>query len=291
MEQSKPDVVGGTPTLSTRPSSGSQAPKQDFDLSESYLWWLIGVGIPILVCGGAYVVWAAIKPRLVSVHGSQEQSIREDTRLSTAPDLNAYEIMSRCVAAYAGCRSYVDLGVQNDRSAGGAEVAFATNFERDRGFRFEFLRERVDAPFEEDRMVIWGTGTHVRTWWSIEGNTVESMPLPVGTAAAAEKTHGASTTIPDLLMPASTSGLSHLPLRQPTRIGVEPVGTRLCFVLLEASASRETTVWIDTQSFLVRRMRAKTSVGTPSQFETEIVYTPAVNVAIGGSDFEFEPPK
>jgi outer membrane lipoprotein-sorting protein len=230
-----------------------------------------------------------------------EQIVEQPHRVVDAVvDLTASEILNRVTAAYAKCNSYSDTGVQCTTFRGKRghtnQKTFETYFVRDGGFRFEYAELTSGSMLEmllrgEQRRVIWGDNHFVKDWWSI----VKSGPSENGLGGALGGAHGVSggtsTTIPEMLLPEAISGRrftneSWLPV-----VAVESFGQHVCFRLQTGEGTTMTAIWIDRDSYLLRRVLENSVLDNDTKVEEVTVYEPSIDVAIDPARFTFEPPK
>jgi outer membrane lipoprotein-sorting protein len=217
----------------------------------------------------------------------------------------ADDIFARSRAMYASLLSYADTGtVDKQYGQGGASHdrhTFTTYFKRaPRGYYFEFSKLGG-----VDRYVIWGDPQAFHTWWKTTVVKTD-YPNPNNTGAftgAGEQTAGSAMQITPLLyakaqLPGALANFTNI---RPS--GTEEINGRPCYRLVGTTSesyaatgrvvnARDLTVWIDTESLLVRKVYEKPKdqvAGWLSSVTTTFV--PQANPAIDNSRFRFTPPK
>jgi len=212
-------------------------------------------------------------------------------------ELSAGEILARMAVVYAECDSYQDEGVVWNEFSGfiGHESSrpFATTFVRGGGFRFEYRtegrRSLVRLFDEDDRTVIWGTERRARSWSSAHGGDEASLGHQLGGEAGVSG--GASAMIPRLLSPGILQGRRITELAEPTLVAIEALDGRNCFRVEAGRSSFRETMWIDAETFLLRRMQDTTELSGGTTCVSTTAYSPRVNVEIDPAVFAFEPPQ
>jgi hypothetical protein len=180
---------------------------------------------------------------------------------SMAGELTAAEILERARWVYANCRTYQDRGEVVGRIApmeeGGhahtTRTPFSTAFVRPDRFRFEWADAEVGPEDEWHRALVLWNADGVRSSWSLgsEVQTHGSVHEPIG--ANAGVSHGASHIVPTLLMPGVKAWG---PLAADGYIvrGRARIGSRECFELQATHDRGSSTLWIDCEDFLLRRV-------------------------------------
>jgi outer membrane lipoprotein-sorting protein len=220
------------------------------------------------------------------------------------PELRAEEtpaaILEHTRSVYAALTSYSDTGTLLNEygPTSHEEYSFATYFTRaPRHFMFDYRKP-------SDRIVIWGDPDAFHVWWKATGQ-VSEYPNPKNTGALTLNeypTSGAITKIPPLLY--SKAGLAGaIPNFEPERLaGMEDVAGNKCY-RLEGTTSdayaqtgkkvdaRNVTVWIDSTSYLVRKiLEDRPAVpGTLNRITT--TFNPQANPKLNDDSFKFAPPK
>jgi len=214
------------------------------------------------------------------------------------------EILASMRAAYAKLESYHDTGsiLIEEKSIGAPLTSerhtFTTRFSAPRRFYFDY---RKDPTFTDERYVIWCATETFSTWWSAT-QTVERYAQGEGQnafAIAEYPTNGAALLVAPLLFQGA--GL-HGPLADfdaPVFVGTETISERTHYVLSAdlrvnhwSDATRTTTIWIDGETYLVRRIHQDTPSGMGRDVIQRMTATfePATEFLQGEDTFSFSPP-
>jgi outer membrane lipoprotein-sorting protein len=230
--------------------------------------------------------------------------LKHDPRV---PFSKADDFWEQSRAAYAALRSYSDVGVMvtEDRSPGAPLVVerhtFTTYYRAPRQFYFDF---RKDPKAGKERLVIWSDGGDFQSWWSATG-VHQTYPRGTGATAfatASFPTKGAVLLVPPLLF--SQAGLQGplVALKAPRLAGTEDMdGHRVHKLVGEVALTyrtglgghaRPTTVWIDAQTLLVRKIVEDTPAGSAQGSVDRVTTTfkPQANPPLADSLFRFAVP-
>jgi hypothetical protein len=212
------------------------------------------------------------------------------------------------VKAYAALRSYADSGsvvvesAAKDVELSTSRYTFTTYYRAPVHFFFEFNKENVPGA---DHYVAWGDARAFHMWSSVLGEDT-SAPGFATTAFSL----GGSMTFNTVLKVAPAvyhvEGLWNILIQfaGPKDTGVEIVSGRQCrkveglgrWLYLRPTKvvnARQTTVWIDADTMLVR----KVFEDTPKEHLTGEVqhvtttFEPQVNPVLADSKFQFTPPQ
>jgi outer membrane lipoprotein-sorting protein len=215
------------------------------------------------------------------------------------------DILSRSRATYASLRSYADTGtVEIEFGPVGGTIkerhAFSTSYRSPRLFHFDFTKHQ-----KADRFVVWSDEQAFHTWWQTTG-VETTFPKGQGSGAfltATPLTKNAVTQIAPLLF--SQAGLvgTLTEFGDASVVGTEIVGGRKCHKLVGIARSiypatqrvvnvRKTTVWIDAETLLVRRVVEDAPKGTPAGMVMRVTTTfqPQANPTLEDRRFTFVPP-
>lgn len=222
-----------------------------------------------------------------------------DSGLATAA-----QVLNRVVQVYRECRTYRDTGVVVSVIWGSGRKQtdkrpFSTVFLRPRAFRFVFRQRNGEEEWRQ--YIVHADESNVRTWWDLTPGVKRERSLGLALAGATGISGGSAFTIPNLLMPTEIHGWSLTDLKFLRRISDARVDGRRCIRLVgmqvlslagharAASQQRPTTLWVDAESFLVRRIDSGSDFGD-FRTETTVTYEPQVNIAIDHADLEFNAP-
>jgi outer membrane lipoprotein-sorting protein len=210
-------------------------------------------------------------------------------------------VLEHTRSVYGALTSYSDTGtaLKEYSATSRDQFSFTTFFNRaPRHFFFDYRKP------SGDRMVVWGDPDAFHVWWKTTGQVTE-YPNPKNTGALTLSdypTGGAITKIPPLLY--SKAGLAGAVVGfEPTRMAdMEDVGGSRCY-RLEGTTSdsygqtgkqvnvRTLTVWIDSSSYLIRKVveDAPSAPGTLNR--TTTTFDPKANPKLNDEPFQFSPPK
>jgi outer membrane lipoprotein-sorting protein len=215
------------------------------------------------------------------------------------------DILARTRATYASLRSYADTGtVDIEFGPVGATLkerhTFSTAYRSPRHFYFDFTKHQ-----KVDRFVVWSDEQTFHTWWQTTG-VETTFPKGQGSAAfitSTSQTKNAVTQLAPLLF--SQAGLvgTLTEFGDASVAGTETVGGRKCHKLVGIARSvyaatqhvvnvRKTTVWIDAETLLVRRIVEDAPKGTPTGTVLRVTTTfqPQANPTLEDRHFAFVPP-
>jgi outer membrane lipoprotein-sorting protein len=201
--------------------------------------------------------------------------------------LTAQQILERMAAAYASCTSYRDSGVVKTTFVESSrrrtvEKLFRTAFVRPDRFRFEY-REN------QDRYIVCREGDTVQTWWDIKPGVEKPATLGLALAGATGVSGGSAHTVPALLLPVEVTGRRLTDMTQAVRIDDGKLGDAGCLRVEGKLMKQSITLWIDMDSFLLRRVDAKIDF---ANFRTEetTTYDPEINGDVPEAMLKFDSP-
>lgn len=219
----------------------------------------------------------------------------------------AQDLLEPTRQLYASLKSYADEGTVTYEFGPSdglvkEQHTFTTRYRGPRHFRFEFTK---DPKINDERFVVWGDDEAFHTWWSTTG-LEEAYPRGSGATAFAvsgPRTVGTSVMVAAILFAGAGLQSALTELTDATDAGVETVDGRRCRKLTGVARSvypetgyvtnvRRTTVWIDAESGLVRKVFEDTPRGTPNGTVLRITTTfvPRANPALSDSQLGFTPP-
>ncbi len=214
---------------------------------------------------------------------------------------NAEEILKKSRALYGSLNSYSDTGVvlveygtsSQDRHT------FSTYFDRaPRHFLLEFHKQGGD------RYVIWGDPDAFHTWWKTTGQQMD-YPNPNNVPAismSALNTKNTALKIPTLLYSKAQMGGDFNNFTDVEMDGTELIGNRRCYRLVGRASDtygatgkevnlRKMTLWIDTETMLIRQVREEAKAIAGQRNRTITVYQPQANPTIQDGKFHFTAPQ
>jgi outer membrane lipoprotein-sorting protein len=224
--------------------------------------------------------------------------------VSAASPASQEDILTRSRAVYASLKSYADTGTVTVEygATSVSRHAFKTYYRAPRQFLFEFLEDKADGA---SRLAIWCDGGDFQSWWSDTG--VHNI-YPKGQGASAfvtftGPTSGSAPLVASLVF-ANAGLVSTLgELGDMTPAGTEVIAGRPSHKLTGIARStygatghevniRRTTIWIDSETLLVRKIFEDTPKGTPMglRSRTTTTFEPQANSTIDDSRFRFVVP-
>lgn len=182
--------------------------------------------------------------------------------------LTAADIVAKLETTYATAKTYADRGSARNPHA---TLSFETTFVRGSKLRtIERLRFDVrDETKPERGFTLWSDPTHTYSRWYAPARTTDDGPgLGVAIAVAAKPSGGVVKLLANLLSPADAPRPKLANLRI---TGTEIVDDRPCWVITGTRDDGETTLWIDRESYLLRRSAEDSDTAS---------YTPVIDAPI-----------
>jgi outer membrane lipoprotein-sorting protein len=218
---------------------------------------------------------------------------------------SAQDIVTRSQAAYAALHSYADTGTLDTEFGPPNGIlrehhTFRTLFRAPRHFLFDFVKQD-----KADRFVVWADDEAFYTWWQATG-VAETYPKGQGGGAfvaGGQPTVNSLMVLSPWLFPQGDLTGALTEFGDASLAGTEAVNGHACYKLAGVGKSvyrqsghvvnvRKMTVWIDTQTLLVRRVFEDTAEGTGSGVNRiTTTFDPQLNPAIEDARFAFTPPK
>jgi outer membrane lipoprotein-sorting protein len=227
------------------------------------------------------------------------------------------EVLTKAIANYTTLQSYADSGTVTVDTGGtvdkGRFTTYVRRASRDLYFDYQALTSlTVSTKFTIDmrdfRNVLWMFNGAMQTY---QTPTPEPLQL-VGTDSGAQvralaglshSTHGAAIMITSLLYSQARLPSAILQIEEASVAGTEPIEGRPCHKVVGTAAAyypngqrtgvRPVTVWIDTETQLVRRVLEDTPEGYGDGKATLRItfdYQPRANPVLDDSKFKFTPP-
>jgi len=210
-----------------------------------------------------------------------------------ASALTAEQVLERMAKAYANCKTYRDSGNVKTVffSAGGKRTVnkpFETAFVRPNVFRFEYRDRRGDE--ENNRYLIWSDGKAIRSWWDVRPGIEKPESIGRALAAATGVSGGSARRVPSLLMRDDFPGAAAARVTDLKRIEDATQFNVDCFRVEGKYAGSIETLWLDKETFLLRRIDSPKESPT---FRTEVTttYDPVVDGEITDQMLIFDPPQ
>ncbi len=223
---------------------------------------------------------------------------------AAAPAPSADDVINKMRAAYAALASYSDKGTitTEDQPVGATMTTerstFVTRFKRPKQFYFEFTK---DPKVGNERYIIWCPGDIFSTWWSSSQATAAYAQGEGQNAFAVAEfpTAGSALLVPPLLFGANNLHGPLVDLAAATLTGTDSINGRTAHVLSAkvkvnhwSDTTRATTIWVDTQTYLVTKIVEDTPTGLGSAVERVIAtFEPVTSPRLDAAEFSFAPPK
>lgn len=224
-------------------------------------------------------------------------------RAADAP--TAEQILEHMHQAYANLQAYSDTGTvtTEDKNIGAPATtehhSFITRFKAPKQFFFAYTK---DPKAYDERFVIWCGGETFSTWWTASQST-DNYPQGQGSNAFAVgelPTSGAILFIPPLLFAAADLQGPLALIKEATLSGTETIAGHKTYVLTTqlqenhwSQNTRTTKLWVDADSYLVRKIMQDTPTGQGSGVIQRVTasFEPTTTATFAADAFTFKPPQ
>jgi len=217
------------------------------------------------------------------------------------------DVLEQSRAKYAALKTYSDSGtVMTEYALGNSDPlvvekhTFTTFYRAPRQYFFEFKK---DPSVADERFVIWADNADFNTWWS-STNVHETYPKGQGTQAFAlgafPTKNAAMQLAPMLFAQAGLHGPT-VDLKVLSSDQIELVNGHRCHKLVgevglaygtgTVTNVRPTTIWVDADNMLVRKVLEDTVKGTGGIDRVTTTFEPQADVQIDDVHFKFTPPQ
>ena len=209
---------------------------------------------------------------------------------------DARDILRKTAQVYRTSKSYVDTGtVQTDYKTPSREwtektrikTAYVAPFD----FRFESYVRGVSGV--EVVFIAWRDQNEVRSWYNLSPDIVDGITsLPRALDAGAGISRDASGMIPGLIIPGTKLGGDIVQLTDAVRLGDVQIDGFDCFQVQGfrwPNTGQPTKVWIDKDSFLIRRVYEEQEI-QDVHTKTTWFYQPAINVPVDEDALRYSEP-
>jgi len=211
----------------------------------------------------------------------------------TVDSLDATHILERMAKTYAECNTYRDSGMVTTVFISGDDrrtikKPFKTAFVRPTKFRFEYRENKLDG---EDYVYIVYRDEHgTKTWWDVSEKEESEVSLDMALGGATGVSSGSAHTIPILLLPDEVSGRRLTSLSKARRVEDRECMSSACYRIEGKYAGNPAVVWVDKQTFLVRRIDSRSEF---DNFRTErtTLYDPVIDLEVDNELLEFNSPE
>jgi len=208
-------------------------------------------------------------------------------------------ILQKSRDTYAQLKSYTDSGAVLYEYGVSSEDkhSFSTAFNRaPRHLLLDFHKQGGD------RYVIWADPDAFYTWWKATGQKTD-YPNPNNTPAlslSAPQTSGVALKIPTLLYGKAFES-AMLKIAGPALVGPDEIGGRHCQRITGQASDvysasgkevniHKVTVWIDAESFLVRKMLEEWKPLPGQRNRVTTTFEPQADPTLDEAKFKFTPP-
>lgn len=214
---------------------------------------------------------------------------------------SAGDIWQKTVAAYAGLKSYSDSGKVLIELPGLTETHnFTSRFQSPRFYFFDFTKHE-----DSDRYVIWSDAQAFHTWWRTT-QLEDEYPPGTGINAFGQAdflTAGSALKLAPLIFAGSGLQGPLLNFDDMQLDGTEDLGGHKCYRLIGMTRDvyaatgnvvnvRQITVWIETGTYMIRKIVEDSPRGTPpaQAGQTTTTFDPTPNPKLDATSFHFEAP-
>lgn len=246
---------------------------------------------------------ASAPPHVSSASTGTRGAARE---ASAASRRRAEDLWTRTRATYAALQGYADTGAVEVAFGSAADPSrerhtFRTNVRKPRLFFFDFVKQG-----DADRVVVWSDQQAFHGWWKTTGVETD-YPKGSGSTAFVTSTfptRGSIVMIAPLIFPGAGLVGTTTEFGEPTDGGLETIDGHACHKLVGVARSvypatgkvtniRKTTIWVDAQSFLIRKVFEDSPKGTVGGHvgTTTTFFRPHANPVLTDAQFTFTPPE
>ncbi len=263
--------------------------------------------LAVAACGGEAPASVAPTPDQIpsaGIGGPQSAEVAgpaADAAIDPSAPMTGASLLQRVQQTYAGLKTYSDTATIATAMAlpGNPDLlrgshTFSTKYTAPRQFKFDFRGG------EGDRLVIWSSGGPFSTWWKATGVT-EEYPQGEGATAfatAQTPTSGGALMIPTLLFPGAALEGPLANIKDPELLDPETLDGRQMYRIKAdvrvnhwSEGTRPTTVWIDAETLLVRKVLEERPSTTDLTDTITTTITPQANIDIPATEYQFTAPK
>lgn len=219
--------------------------------------------------------------------------------IGSAHAQSAESVLQKTRDTYGQLKSYADTGVVINEYATSSEDkhTFSTAFSRSpRHFLLDFHKQGGD------QYVIWADPDAFHTWWKTTGQLTDyANPNNVpAIGMSGQNTAQAGLKIPTLLW-AKAFNSAMLNIADAEVDGAEDVGGHHCHRIIGRASDRysatgkevnirKVTLWIDADSFLIRKMSEEFKALPGQRNRIITTYEPRADATLNDANFRFTPP-
>lgn len=209
---------------------------------------------------------------------------------------DARQILQKTARVYRTSKSYIDTGTvqtvyKNPSREWTEKTRIKTAYVAPFDFRFESNVRGISGV--EVIFIAWRDQNEVRSWYNLSPDIVNGITsLPRALDAGAGISRDASGMIPGLIIPDTKLGGDIVRLTDATRLEDARIDGFDCFQVQGfrwPNTGQPTTVWIDKDSFLIRRVYEEQEI-QEVETKTTWFYQPAINVPVDKDALRFSRP-
>jgi hypothetical protein len=239
----------------------------------------------------------------------------QGSRRVPGPDrLAGEEVLARSLAAYAALNSYADSGTVTDENAGFSDRftfrTFQTRQPRNFFLDFRYAGTEYTSGFKlpgGEQTVIWMQDGELQTWLS---KTQEHQTYPAdggrqvqALTSASYGTRTISVLVPSLIYTKANIASVVQATEDAVAAGTETVGSHKCLKVMgverwrypsgQITGVRPVTLWIDAETYLIRKVLEDTPKGSPKGAISRriITFEPHANPELSAEHFRFTVPE
>jgi hypothetical protein len=225
-------------------------------------------------------------------------------------DFDAEDVLARTYSAYAALNSYADSGTVVDENGGFRDrftfVTLQTRQPRNFLLDFRYAGTDYDNGFRisgGERTVIWMQNGELQTWRSAT-QAHETYPEDGGRqvdalTGASNSTRGISVLVPSMIYIKANMASVVRATEDAVSDGTETIGGRSCLKVIgverwrypsgQVTGVRPITLWIDAETYLIRKIVEDTPKGSPrgSISRRIVTFEPRANPPLETSRFGF----
>lgn len=220
----------------------------------------------------------------------------------------AEDVLTQSRAKYAALKTYADTGTVtteevlpgNSDQPAIEKHTFTTFYRGPRQYFFEFKK---DPSVGDERFVIWADSADFNTWWSAT-KVHDTYPKGEGAEAFALSsfpTKNAAMQLAPLLFAQAGLHGPIVDIKVSSSDQTEQINEHRCYKLVgevglaygtgTVTNVRPTTIWIDADTMLVRKVFEDTPKGASGIDHITTTFDPKADVQIDDAHFKFTPPQ
>jgi hypothetical protein len=221
--------------------------------------------------------------------GPEAAPAKQPEKDQAAKPLTAQEHLDACAKRYAAAKTYRDEGnVDTVIDAGSRPIAdskpFATAFERDARFRWQFEHSAMPGHKPDQKYVVWSDDQkEFKSRWTVNGKTGSFPSLDMAMAGPTGVSGGSATVVIPLLRSDMKWGIRSTSMHDPEIVGTEKIDDAQCTMIRgkQPISDAVVTLWLGPDH-AIRKIKSNQEVdpaklpagaATGSKFKVETVIT------------------